>query len=324
MTPPAFWTDPDSRAARLLSPVGWLYQTATAWRMAHAQPWHAPIPVACIGNLTAGGAGKTPVVRDLAQRLDGRGYRPAVLSRGYGGTERGPLRVDPAIHSADTVGDEPLLLATRTPCWVAADRAAGARAIVAGGAGVIVMDDGLQNPALAQDLRIVVVDGAQGFGNGFGIPAGPLRERVAAGLARAHAAVMMGDDERGLLPMLESRLPVLRGSLAPVDPDGLAGCRVLAFAGIGRPEKFRATLLEARADIAGFRPFPDHHAYALAELDMLAAEAERLGAILVTTEKDWMRLDSRWRARVRALEVAIVWRDRAVTDRLLDGLCRHV
>jgi tetraacyldisaccharide 4'-kinase len=253
-------------------------------------------------------------VRDIAARLGRMGQNPAILSRGYGGRMRGPVRVDPALHSARDVGDEPLLLARNAPCWVSADRAQGARAMIAAGADVILMDDGLQNPSLAQDLRLIVVDGAAGFGNGRPIPAGPLRETVAAGLARADAMIVMGEDTHGLASRYSGILPVLHASLK--NPD-LTGGRLLAFAGIGRPGKFQASLIKAGADIAEFHPFADHHFYSEAELNGLADRAAKLNAKLVTTEKDWVRLPAPWQARVTPVGLAIQWQDE---DRLSDLL----
>jgi len=323
MNAPAFWDDPNSGLAMLLSPLSRLYAGATAWRLAHARPWTASVPVICVGNLTAGGAGKTPVVRDLAARLASRGHRPAILSRGYGGRQRGPLKVDPAGHSALDVGDEPLLLAGDAQCWIAADRAEGAKAATANGAQIIVMDDGLQNPALNQDLRLIVIDGMAGFGNRCAIPAGPLRESIAGGTARAHAMIVIGEDRHGLAREFGHRLPVLGARLEPRDAHRWSGVRVVAFAGIGRPEKFRATLAEIGADIGGFHRFADHHFYRNAELQTLAAEAERLSATLVTTEKDWVRLPPEWRARIEPVKVTLAWDDAAAIDALLDRVARH-
>lgn len=319
MNPPAFWEDSDSVLGKLLSPLGQLYAGATAWRMAHGQPWTAPVPVICVGNLTAGGAGKTPVVRDLATRLRGS----AILSRGYGGREPGPVKVDPAKHSAVDVGDEPLLLARDAGCWIAADRAAGAKAAVADGARIIVMDDGLQNPALAQDLRLIVVDGAAGFGNRRAIPAGPLRESVAGGIARAQALIIMGEDRHGLVREFSPQLPVLRARLELCDAGQWAGARLVAFAGIGRPPKFRSTLAEAKADIASFHAFADHHPYRDTELQALAAEAARLDAALVTTEKDWVRLPPGWQPRIQPAAVTLRWDDEAAIEALLAPVLRH-
>jgi tetraacyldisaccharide 4'-kinase len=322
MKPPAFWDSPDSLLGRLLAPLGWAYAQTTAWRLAHGNPWRAPVPVICIGNLTAGGAGKTPIVRDLAMRLAAQGLRPAILSRGYGGRERGPLKVDPSRHDALQVGDEPLLLARDTPCWIARDRAEGARAIVAEGAGVILMDDGLQNPDLVQNLRIIVVDGATGFGNGRSIPAGPLREHIGAGIGRADAMIVVGKDERGLARDYSGKIAVLRLSTQIRNLE-LSGLKLVAFTGIGRPMKFHASLTEAGADVAEFRAFADHHPYSAAELESLAMRAETLGATLVTTEKDWVRLNPEWQNRIKAIPLFVDWEDEGALVSLLAKAVRR-
>jgi tetraacyldisaccharide 4'-kinase len=228
--------------------------------------------------------------------------------------------VDPARHDAASVGDEPLLMARDAPCWIAADRARGGQAIAASGAGMIVMDDGLQNTGLWQDFRLVVVDGATGFGNGRGIPAGPLREQIGPGLSRANAVVLIGDDARGILPALSANASVYRADLALLGPISYAAQRLVAFAGIGRPEKFRDSLTRSGAVIAGFQAFPDHHAYTIGELAALADQARRADALLVTTEKDWVRLDADWRGRIAPVPVRIVWRDEVALSALLDRL----
>jgi tetraacyldisaccharide 4'-kinase len=323
MKTPDFWQDPDSILSRLLSPLGWAYAEATRWRLARARSWRAPVPVVCVGNLTAGGAGKTPVVRDIAARLTQLDWRPSILSRGYGGSEAGPLRVDPTRHTASEVGDEPLLLSVEAPCWIGADRVLSARAAIAEGAGILVMDDGLQNPHLVQDLRLIVVDGPFGFGNGRAIPAGPLREYVGQGIGRADALIVIGPDDRHVGRYLQGRLPILCASLALNDAAELSGERLVAFCGIGRPEKFRASLIESGADLARFHPFADHHPFAMPELEALAAEADRLDAALVTTEKDWVRLSPLWRGRIRALPVHIAWQDEAALLRLFERVRIH-
>jgi tetraacyldisaccharide 4'-kinase len=320
MKSPGFWQKPNAPLARLLAPLGWAYAEVTAWHLAHGHPWNAPVPVICIGNLTAGGAGKTPIVRDLARRLKIQGYRPGIVSRGYGGTAEGPLKVDPDLHHAALVGDEPLLLARDAPCWVTKDRAEGARAMVADGIDVILMDDGLQNPTLHKDLCIIVVDGTTGFGNGRPIPAGPLREHVAAGVARADALIITGEDGCNLGGIFSSQIKVLQTSVAI--QNGLPAGALVAFAGIGRPEKFRTTLVSAGANVVDFQAFADHHAYSEGELTALSAKAQRLGAELVTTEKDWVRLNAGWRNKIKAIEIKVIWRDEAGIASLLDGLVR--
>jgi tetraacyldisaccharide 4'-kinase len=214
MRAPEFWRR-DGALAHALAPLSWAWAAGARGRQAGARPEHAAAPVLCVGNLTVGGAGKTPTVLALLRRLRERGRKPHALSRGYGGRLKGPLRVA-AGHTAAQVGDEALLLAEAAPTWIARDRAAGARAAVAAGADVIVMDDGFQNPSLAKDLSLVVVDAAYGFGNGRLLPAGPLREPIARGLARADAVVLVlpSLDER-LAPLPPMGLPVLRARLLP-------------------------------------------------------------------------------------------------------------
>jgi len=299
MRAPAFWfaERPDWRA-RTLWPFGALYGAATTRRMG-AQGARAGVPVVCVGNFVAGGAGKTPAALAIAALLREMGETPVFLSRGYGGTAgRGaPLRVDPDRHDAALVGDEPLLLARRAPTVVAADRNAGAQAAMLAGASVIVMDDGLQNRSLHQDVRLAVVDGASGVGNGFCVPAGPLRAPLSAQMPHVTAVVLIGAGaagERVALAAARAGKPVLRARLEP-DPEqarALAGHDVVAFAGIGRPEKFFATLREIGTRVVATHAFGDHHPYRREDIAGLQAEAEARGALLVTTEKDMARIAS--------------------------------
>jgi tetraacyldisaccharide 4'-kinase len=315
MRAPAFWQRNGFLPA-LLSPLASIYAAATAARMTHPG-WVAPVPVICCGNATVGGTGKTTLALDLGQRLAARGIALAYLTRGYGGRAAGPLRVEPSRHDAREVGDEALLLAELAPTFVAADRAAGARMAVAAGARVLVMDDGLQNPSLAKDVSFLVIDGADGFGNRRVIPAGPLREPIAAAAARCVAVVLIGEDNRGTVAMLPPNLPVLRASLGAV-AERVAGQSVFAFAGIGRPQKFFGTLEAAGFSIAGRRGFPDHHVYSKAELRALLAEASRLGAVPVTTPKDAVRLPAQVRHAVSIVGVRLVWKDPHEVEELLD------
>ena len=318
---PEFWQR-DGRAARLLSPLAALYDAAVAARFAHAKPFRAGVPVICVGNLTVGGAGKTPVVLALAQRLAARGIQFHILSRGYGGRFRGPLRVDSERHDARDVGDEPLLLARVAPCWVARDRPAGARAAIKAGARAILMDDGLQNPSLAKDWSLLVLDGGYGLGNGRVLPAGPLREQASRGLARADAVVVMGEDKSGLAGSCAGK-PVLHARLAPVDPAKFRGRAVVAFAGIGHPEKFFRSAEEAGARLLIRRAFADHHPYRASELNQLKLQARGAKAALLTTEKDWVRLPLAWRALVDFLPVEVEWREPAKLDTLLDDVLKR-
>ena len=324
MRAPRFWANPPERpgcAARLLAPFAALWAAATRRRLARGPGVRVGVPVVCVGNLTAGGSGKTPTVIALVQRLAARGIAAHVVSRGHGGSLAGPVRVDERRHRADEVGDEPLLLAAFGPVWVGRDRAAAARAAVAAGAQAIVMDDGFQNPDLAQDLAIVVVDAGFGFGNGRVIPAGPLREPVAAGLARGDLLLLVGEPGdraafRAAWPELP--IPVVEGALAPL-PTGMdwAGLRALAFAGIGRPEKFYATLRGLGADIVAVRSFGDHEPYDRRVLARLDAEARGLAAQLVTTEKDAARLPASFRPRVLVLPVRLEIADWSALDAAL-------
>lgn len=323
MRAPEFWHEPPGLIAGLLGPLGAAFDAASRLRRAVARPYRAPVPVICVGNLVAGGSGKTPVVLSLADLLTARGTAVHVVTRGYGGRLAGPVRVDATTHDAAEVGDEPLLIAARTPCWVARDRAAGARAAAAAGAETILLDDGFQNPSVVKDLSLVVVDAGYGFGNRRVMPAGPLREPVGAGLTRANAIVLIGSDaepkDLGRPPC-----PTLHAEPHPIDGERFAGTRVIAFAGIGRPEKFFASLRALGAILVLSRPFPDHHRFRDDEIAGLRELAERESARLVTTAKDCVRLSPALRAGIEVLQVEIRWRDPDAVERLLsDCLSRH-
>jgi tetraacyldisaccharide 4'-kinase len=311
---PSFWWQERGTAAALLTPLGAVYGAVAAFRL-RQEGLRAGVPVVCVGNPTVGGSGKTPTALALARLLIDAGERPFLLSRGYGGRLAGPVRVDPQHHRADDVGDEPLLLARGAPTVIARDRVAGARIARTAGASVIVLDDGFQNPALAKDLAILVIDGRRGIGNGEVFPAGPLRAPLAAQFHRAQAVLIIGNGPAGAMaaPDAQARgLTIFRGRLVP-DPTTvatLAGSRVLAFAGIGDPEKFFATLRDAGIDVAIARGFPDHHHFTAGEAAALVSEAERSRLALVTTEKDFVRLAHKralaeLAARSRVLPVAL-------------------
>jgi tetraacyldisaccharide 4'-kinase len=283
-------------------------------------PVIVPVPVVCVGNLTVGGTGKTPVVLALARWLGERGARVHCLTRGYGGALAGPVVVD-GRHDARAVGDEAMLLAATAPTVVSRERAAGARLAIERGAAIIVMDDGFQNPRLAKTLSLVVVDGAIGFGNGRLVPAGPLREPIATGLARADAVVLVGNDTSGVRARLGSALPIIPARLAPHDAwNGLRGRRVVAFAGIGRPQKFFDMVAAHGITLAARFGFADHHRYTDTDLDRLDHAATRADAVLVTTAKDAVRLPAAFRARITVLGVTLAWDDPATPERLLAPL----
>ena len=305
---PHFWAEPPGFLAHLLSPIAMGWDAAGRCREALSRPYRAPIPVLCVGNLVVGGAGKTPVALALAAHLNQHGAAVHIVTRGYGGRLSGPVRVDPLFHTATDVGDEALLLARRAPCWIARERTAGVRAAIAAGAQTIVLDDGFQNPTVAKSLSLVVIDAAFGFGNGRVIPAGPLRENLARGLSRADAVVLIGGESAS--PRLRiTDIPVLTATLEPIAGERLAGSRVLAFAGIGRPEKFFATLRAVGAVLVAMRKFPDHHPFQIEEVDDMRRDAERAQARLVTTAKDFVRIPAARRAGIEILEVEIRWHD---------------
>ncbi len=292
MREPAFWWRPGSGGP--LSPLAGIYGAVAALRM-QSPGQSVGVPVICLGNLTVGGAGKTPAALAVARLLLEAHERPFFLSRGYGGRSRGPVRVKAATDSAAKVGDEPLMLARLAPTIVARNRVAGAKAARLGGASVIVMDDGFQNPSLAKDLAILFVDGRRGVGNGRIIPAGPLRAPLGTQIAHAHALVIVGPAagaasiaelaRRHGVAIFHGRLVADRDTVAALDRR-----KVLAFAGIGDPEKFFATLAEAGIEVAERLSFPDHHRYTAPEAQGLIARAEAANLVLLTTEKDLARL----------------------------------
>lgn len=309
MKAPGFWST-DGPLPRLLAPASALWTAAGRLRRIAATPYRPTVPLICVGNAVAGGAGKTPVALALAADARALGLRAAFLSRGHGGRARGPLQVDPILHRADLVGDEPLLLARSAPTVVARDRAAGARMLEALGVDVIIMDDGLQNPSVAPTGSLLVVDGGAGFGNGRVMPAGPLREPLADALSRVDAVALIGDDRCGVAAAVGGSRPIVRARLEPLPgTERFAGLRVLAFAGIGRPSKLAESLAEAGAEVVDLRGFPDHHRWRPEELMAVFERARALDAVPVTTEKDAVRLPHEARAMVQVFPVALVWRD---------------
>jgi tetraacyldisaccharide 4'-kinase len=322
--PGFWWRERPGLFGRLLQPFGALYGAATMMRL-RRPGWRAPCPVICLGNLTVGGSGKTPAALAIADLLRGMGERPVFLTRGYGGAARAPMLVDLARHDAALTGDEAQLLAAAAPTVVAADRAAGARIAFAAGASVIVMDDGLQNPALAKSLAIAVIDAGSGFGNGLTLPAGPLRAPPGAQAPFVDAVLLVGDGAAGERAL--GQLPgktVLRAALRP-DPRvaaALKGTRVLAMAGIGRPEKFVRTLRECGAEVMQTLFVGDHAPYAHAQLAEVAARAEAAGLKVATTKKDIARIGDAMPEALARLVIAVPVTLEFADDAVLGALLR--
>ncbi len=315
MREPSFWYQGPSWKSFCLKPLGWIYGWLSARRVQRPPSYSAKVPVICVGNINAGGTGKTPTVIALVERLTSAGYQPHVVSRGYGGSLPGPTKVMPH-HSANEAGDEPLLLSAFAPVWVSKDRAEGVKAAEAEGAEVIILDDGFQNPSVSKDISIVVVDGLREFGNKQVLPAGPLRESVAAGLARADIVLTVGPQNVSL-PV---RVPQISGVLKPL-ATGMTwrSLRVLAFAGIADPSKFFRTLKELGAEIIKSEPLEDHQPLTDALMKRLEIESKTLVAQLVTTEKDAVRLPAGFRQKVLTLPVRLDIADWGPLDDLFES-----
>lgn len=301
---PAFWQERFHPLALLLWPIGKAYQWITEMRL-RRNAAKVPVPVICIGNITVGGTGKTPIVQYLVQQLQQMGMTPHIILRGYGGHAREITRVDLSTHDAHDVGDEALMHAGVAPTWVGGDRHQSALAAIAAGADVIVMDDGMQNPSLSPTVKWMVLDAARGIGNGYGIPAGPLRESLGHALKRIDAVILVG--EGNYAPQTEK--PILR---VKIETDSkvremLAGKIIYAFAGIGYPQKLAVSLRGAGLELAGVRGFPDHHVYREEEIAALHKRAKLLGAQLVTTQKDFVRLPEAWREDIIPVDVTLHW-----------------
>jgi tetraacyldisaccharide 4'-kinase len=326
---PFWWYRKKGALASALAPFGRLYGKRAEARFAGTEPYRSRLPVICIGNFTAGGGGKTPTAIAVAALLAELGAKPAFLTRGYGGKSEGPVLVSKG-QSAAEVGDEPLLLAAAAPTMVSADRAAGAKAIEATEAGAIVMDDGFQNPSLGKDLSLVVVDAASGIGNGLVMPAGPLRAPLEAQLTRADALIVIGDGGRAnsLVDTFEAKgKPVLKARMVPrQDKRWLSVLPVIGFAGIANPKKFYRTLAEHGARVSETRSFPDHHPYTERQASHLLNWAREWNCMLVTTEKDWVRLPeddgsarAELRHRSRPFPVAVEFADPEAVKLLVEG-----
>lgn len=319
MKTPQFW-EHDDLLSKVLTPWGELYALATKLRLKIKKPQKVNIPVICIGNLTAGGTGKTPTAISLALMLQNAGIYPNFVSRGYHGTLQN-TQVNPLTHTPHQVGDEPLLLAHIAPTFINADRYQGALMAQNNQAECIIMDDGFQNPTLYKDLSFIVIDGTYGFGNHKCIPAGPLREHVADGLKRAQAALIINDDLNiaATLP-----IPCFRGKIVSQKPD-LQNNRVVAFAGIGRPQKFYTSLQELGIEIIKTYDFPDHHEYVENELQDILAFAAANKVEVITTGKDFVKIPVHLRPQIKVLEINIEWENKnGLQDFILTNLSKRL
>ena len=326
---PVFWYKQKSAIEKwlksVLMPIGCIYGWFVRRRFDLYFPVPMEKPVICVGNLVAGGAGKTLVVLSLTDLLKEKGYNPHLLNRGYGGMEHGPLQVSPGRDTACDVGDEALLLVEKAPTWVSVNRPLGAQAAMDTGADIVVMDDGFQNPVIYKDFSFLVIDGIVGLGNGQIIPAGPLREQVSFGLSRADAVIIIGEDKTGMADYIRSLvdLPILYATLTADEnnPD-IKDKKVFAFAGIGRPKKFRETLEAVGAQVEGWTEFPDHFPYNEGDLKKTVAEAEEQNALLVTTPKDHVRLPESLRSKILKFSVHLVWEKQDAVVSLIEQTFR--
>ncbi|MEQ1890748.1 MAG: tetraacyldisaccharide 4'-kinase [Alphaproteobacteria bacterium] len=320
MRTPEFWYPARGKSAGclplLLAPLALCYAAPGRLRRFFVRPWKAAVPILSVGNLVAGGAGKTPVALALASRLLDKGVKVHFLTRGYGGRHEGPLRVEPNRHTAAETGDEALLLAAVAPTWVARNRKAGAMAAIAAGAELLILDDGHQNPHLVKDLSLLLIDAGRGHGNGWIIPSGPLREAPAHGLARADMVLMIGAGTFDPPPAK----PYLRAARTLRDPHCVKGRRLLAFCGIGAPQQFFDMLLKGGAVLTGTRVFPDHHTFTDNEIGKILSLAAETDGAPVTTEKDWVRLPAARRRHVQPIGMEMHFSDEPALARLLDAL----
>jgi tetraacyldisaccharide 4'-kinase len=296
---PKFWNK-KGILSKILLPFSWLYIYISNRRSCNISATKLPVPVICVGNLVMGGAGKTPMVIALVQMLQAMGYKPHIISRGYGAIVHGVKRVDPEKHNYLNVGDEPLLLAKLAPTWVSTNRLKAARAAVENNADVIVMDDGFQNNSIIKDINLIVVDAIQGFGNQYVFPAGPLREPFLNGLNKADATIVIGEGE---LSYLKSSKKIFHAQFVQKEPLKKHGDSVIAFAGLGYPKKFKQSLKKAGFKIVEFHAYPDHHPYTITEIEKLLKRSQSMKVTLITTSKDSVRLPLRYKNKVAVFKV---------------------
>jgi len=322
MRTPNHWQN-NNVLSRLLMPFGWIYFQLSLWRHKIARSVDIGVPVICVGNIVAGGAGKTPTVMYLGKLLSKR-LKVAFLTRGYGGAFSGPIKVNPHKHTFQDVGDEALLLSKIAPTWVSKNRLDGGLAAKLDGAQIILMDDGFQNPTIGKTFSILVFDGPYGVGNNQLIPSGPLRETLGRGMSRADAVVIIGEDLHDLQSKIPENIPLFSVTTSPIISKKLKVAKsVIGFAGIGRPRKFLETLKTLNVEIQDFVPFPDHHKFRNSEIEDLIRRASETGAQLVTTTKDFVRLPPNTKNSVIAMDIELNWANqnqiKALLEQVLDN-----
>ena len=319
MKTPSFW-HADGFIPKLLEPLAQLYKFLSFLERSLGSKTKIDIPVLCIGNIVSGGAGKTPIALSIGQKLNVK-HNISFLTRGYGGIEAGPIKVNPDAHSSYEVGDEALILSEVGSTWVSRNRTAGAIAAKNAGFEIVIMDDGFQHTSLVKTLSFVIIDGPYGFGNGRLIPAGPLREPIYSGLKRADVIVLVGEVNHSLIELLPNNKPLLRASLVPNEMGiQLSNSNVIGFAGIGRPTKFRETLEKMDLNIIDFVPFPDHYRFRESEIRELYEKATEVDAILVTTVKDMKRVPKSVAHLCQPIGITVVWEDDSEIQQLLDSV----
>lgn len=324
---PSFWYSQKTAREKFLRsafmPLSWVYGWLVKKRFELYFPVPMEKPIICVGNLVAGGAGKTPVVMSLIDAMKDKGYNPHILTRGYGGEEEGPVQVSPSRDTAHYVGDEALLLVNKAPTWVSRNRALGAQVAMDSGANIIVMDDGFQNPAIFKDFSILVIDGKVGFGNRNLMPAGPLREPIDQGISRAQALVIIGEDmvnTEEKLKRIDADLMVIHASIKPSNNNlDIKDKKLSAFAGIGRPEKFKDTLEAEGAEVAAWKSFPDHYEFKEEDLEQIVKDAEDKGLTLITTAKDHVRVPEKFKEKIATFNIELEWHDNGC-ERILNAI----
>lgn len=306
---PNFWNTRDSKWVKALLPISKLYGAVSSFKVNKVSPEKAAIPVVCIGNVVLGGAGKTPTVDLVCEIFHKYNLTPHILTGGYGGYLKNVIRVDPAHHSYLQVGDEALLSAEVAPTWVGRNRINSAKAATLAGADVLVMDDGFQNNSIFKDFKILVVDSGQSFGNEFLFPAGPLRESVEGGIKKSDIVLIIGEKNEYIenrVKAVNKDIPLFYAKIQPQDNINIAPkSKVIGFCGIGYPAKFKKTLKELEVDLLDFIAFSDHHPYTITEIQKLIKSAQRTGARLVTTRKDFIKIPEVFRGQLTVIDIKL-------------------